>query len=154
MKSMADYALGNFNILIYKIINDFLQIFEKNTSIAYWKDFQNFNFHLKLQKTSLKICKQVLLNSCVQVLPWTGLIAIERASPIDQLRSGFILNRPDCNCARKSYWKVPFRFALNWPDSRLNSSVQVLPLTGLIVIERASRSSAAQWGQILKLWKK
>ena len=85
---MADYALGNFNILIYKIINDFLQIFEKNTSIAYWKDFQNFNFHLKLQKTSLKICKQVLLNSCVQVLPWTGLIAIERASPIDQFRLG------------------------------------------------------------------
>ena len=39
----------------------------------------------------------------VQVLPWIGLIVIEHSSPIEQFRSGFALNRPDCNWARKSY---------------------------------------------------
>ena len=99
---------------------------------------------MKLQKTSLKTWRQVLLSGSVQIFPWTDLIVIARASPFEQLRSGFFVNRPDCNWARKSNWMVPFRFFPEpaWLQLRaqvqLNRSVKVFSWTDLIVIARAS----------------
>ena len=39
----------------------------------------------------------------VFIATWISLIVIERSSPIKQFHSGFALDRPYCNWARKSY---------------------------------------------------